>query len=134
MVRSVTPIISAASHHFRLPAIALKITCCTFIIRSISAAGTCWFIPPALPAAFSKRTDHVLIRPDKSHATNIGVVPNYRTSPSLIEYKPLTPGAKLAIATQDSFDRGTVVLAAAFAGQAQLTNSNRSFGQGAAGY
>src|ERR1700730_645932 len=70
MVRSVTPIISAASHHFRLPAIALKITCCTFIIRSTSAAVTCWFIPPALPTAFSKRTDHVLIRPDKSHATN----------------------------------------------------------------
>src|ERR1700730_18028038 len=57
-------------NHFRLPAIALKITCCTFIIRSTSAAVTCWFIPPALPAAFSKRTDHVLIRPDKSHATN----------------------------------------------------------------
>src|SRR3984893_13351678 len=57
-------------NHFRLPAIALKITCCTFIIRSTSAAVTCWFIPPALPAAFSKRTDHVLIRPDKSHATD----------------------------------------------------------------
>jgi hypothetical protein len=38
------------------------------------------------------------------------------------------------IATQDSFDRGTVILAAAFAGEGQLTNANRSFGQGAAGY
>jgi hypothetical protein len=38
------------------------------------------------------------------------------------------------IATQDSFDRGTVVLAAAFAGEGQLTNSNPSFGQGTAGY
>jgi hypothetical protein len=38
------------------------------------------------------------------------------------------------IATQDSFDRGTVVLAAAFAGEGQLTNANPSFGQGAAGY
>ena len=38
------------------------------------------------------------------------------------------------IATQDSFDRGTVILAAAFAGEGQLTNANRSFGQGVAGY
>ena len=38
------------------------------------------------------------------------------------------------MATQDSFDRGTVALAALFAGEAQLTNSNRSFGQGVAGY
>lgn len=38
------------------------------------------------------------------------------------------------IATRDSFDRGTVVLAAAFAGESQLTNANRSFGQGTAGY
>ncbi|MBV9225473.1 MAG: hypothetical protein JOY85_15685, partial [Acidobacteriaceae bacterium] len=38
------------------------------------------------------------------------------------------------IATQDAFDRGTFVLAALFAGEAQLTNANQSFGQGAAGY
>ena len=65
--------ISAASHHFRLPAIAFKITSCTFIIRSISAAGTagcCFSTLPAFQTAFSKRTDHVLIRPDRSHANN----------------------------------------------------------------
>jgi hypothetical protein len=32
--------ISDASHHFRLPAIAFKITSCTFIIRSVSADET----------------------------------------------------------------------------------------------
>jgi hypothetical protein len=64
----------------------------------------------------------------------LGIVPNYRTSPSLTEYKPISPGEKFRIATQDSFDRGTVILAAAFAAQGQLTNANRSFGQGAAGY
>jgi hypothetical protein len=47
-------------------------------------------------------------------------------------YEPLTPKEKFKIASQDSFDRGTFVLAAAFAGEAQLTNSNPSFGQGAA--
>jgi hypothetical protein len=63
-----------------------------------------------------------------------GIVPNYRTSPCLRNYEPLTPKEKFKIASQDSFDRGTFVLAAAFAGEAQLTNSNPSFGQGAAGY
>ncbi len=63
-----------------------------------------------------------------------GIIPNYRTSPSLHPYSPTTPSEKLKIASEDSFDRGTFVLAAAFAGEAQLTNSNRAFGQGLAGY
>jgi hypothetical protein len=71
---------------------------------------------------------------DKENKRILGVVPNYRTSPSLTEYKPISAREKFVIASQDSFDRGTVMLAAAFAGQAQLTNANRSFGQGAAGY
>jgi hypothetical protein len=64
----------------------------------------------------------------------LGIVPNYRTTPSLTDYKPISAREKFMIATQDSFDRGTVILAAAFAGEGQLTNANRSFGQGAAGY
>ena len=63
-----------------------------------------------------------------------GIVPNFRTSPSLREYKPLTVREKFLIAKEDSFDRGTVALAAAFAGVSQLENSNPSFGQGTAGY
>jgi hypothetical protein len=64
----------------------------------------------------------------------LGIVPNYRTSPSLDNYKPLTITEKFKIASDDSFDRGTVALAAIFGGEAQLTNANRSFGQGAAGF
>jgi hypothetical protein len=63
-----------------------------------------------------------------------GIIPNYRTSATLKDYKPLTAGEKFKIASQDAFDRGSVALAAAFAGQGQLTNSTPSFGQGAAGY
>lgn len=62
------------------------------------------------------------------------IIPNYRTSPTLHPYKPLTPKQKFTIATQDAFDRGTFVLAALFAGLGQVRNSNPSFGQGAAGY
>jgi len=64
----------------------------------------------------------------------LGIVPNYRTSPSIQDSEPLTIGEKFKIASDDSFDRGTVALAAIFAGQSQLTNANRSFGQGGAGY
>jgi hypothetical protein len=64
----------------------------------------------------------------------LGIVPNYRTFPSLTNYEPISPKQKFVIASQDSFDRGTVIIAALFAGEGQLTNSNRAFGQGAAGY
>lgn len=63
-----------------------------------------------------------------------GIIPNYRTSPTLREFEPLTSRDKFRIATEDAFDRGSFGLAAIFAGEAQLTNSNRSFGQGAAAY
>src|SRR5579871_638943 len=63
-----------------------------------------------------------------------GIVPNFRTSPSLTNYEPLTPKEKFKLAGEDAFDRGSFVLAAAFAGEGQLTNSNASFGQGVKGY
>ncbi len=64
----------------------------------------------------------------------LGIIPNYRTSPSLQNYKPLTTGEKFKIASQDALDRGTFALAALVGGESQLTNGNRSFGQGAAGF
>src|ERR1700760_3840171 len=72
--------------------------------------------------------------PEPSQKRIFGIVPNYRTFPSLVNYEPLKASEKFKIATRDSFDRGTVVLAAAFAGESQLTNANPSFGQGAAAY
>jgi hypothetical protein len=63
-----------------------------------------------------------------------GIIPNYRTAPTLKDYKPVTVREKFKIASQDAFDRGSVALAAAFAGEGQITNSSPSFGQGTAGY
>jgi hypothetical protein len=62
------------------------------------------------------------------------IIPNYRTSPSLHPYEPLTAKEKFKIATEDSFDRGTVALAVLFASEAQLTNATPAFGQGVTGY
>src|SRR5277367_4711388 len=58
------------------------------------------------------------------------IIPNFRTSPTLVHYEPISIKEKFKIANQDSWDRGTIALAAAFAGQGQISNSNRSFGQG----
>ena len=75
---------------------------------------------------------------DQTHNTEdkriLGIIPNYRTSPSLANYEPLTAKGKFKLASQDAFDRGTFILAGIFAGEAQLTNANRAFGQGAAGF
>jgi len=64
----------------------------------------------------------------------LGIIPNYRTSPSLLNYKSLASREKFKLASEDAFDRGTLGLAAMFAGESQLTNANRAFGQGAAGF
>jgi len=62
------------------------------------------------------------------------IIPNFRTSPDLPKYKPISSGEKFRIAAQDTFDRGTIALAAAFAGVNQFSRSNPSFGEGAQAY
>ncbi len=63
-----------------------------------------------------------------------GIFPNNRTAPTLKNHKPLSPKEKFAIARQDTFDRGTIFLAAVFAAEGQRTNAAPSFGQGVKGY
>ena len=72
--------------------------------------------------------------PEQPSKHVLWVIPNFRTSPIPEEYTPITPKEKFKIAAQDSFDRGTVALAAVFAGEGQLGNSTPSFGQGVQGY
>ncbi len=62
------------------------------------------------------------------------IIPNFRTAPLPATYKSLTAGEKFKLASEDAFDPGTFALAAVFGAQSQLSNYNRSFGQGAAGF
>jgi hypothetical protein len=80
------------------------------------------------------QSNSVDVPPDKESKHLLWIIPNYRTSPSLTDYQPLTVRAKFHVAAQDSWDRGTLALAAIFGAENQLTNSNRAFGQGAAGF
>jgi hypothetical protein len=86
----------------------------------------CMLVPPA----FCQQDNP----PESQNKRIFGIIPNFRTSPELKDYEPLTAAGKFKIAKQDSFDRGTVALAALFAGHAQLTDANPSFGQGVEGY
>lgn len=101
------------------------------MIHRILAAGAVLVV-----AAFSAVAQETSSNPTQEQESNraFWIIPNYRTSPNLLNYEPLTAGQKFKIATDDSFDRGTVVLAGFVAGESQLTNDNKSFGQGGAGY
>ena len=63
-----------------------------------------------------------------------GVLPNYRTVEASAPFVPLTAKQKFRIATKDTIDGPSYVLAGAFAGLYQLENQNPSFGQGLKGY
>src|ERR1700720_224146 len=101
------------------------------LLASVSTGQQTSPVDPAQPTVAQSSADNNA--PHESKRI-LGIIPNYRTSPSLQSYEPLTPGEKFKIASQDSFDRGTVALALLFGGEGQLTNANRSFGQGAAGF
>jgi hypothetical protein len=73
------------------------------------------------------------VQPEPESKHLLWILPNYRTSPSLTDYKPLTVREKFNVAAQDSFDRGTMIQAVLFGLENQRTNSNRAFGQGVAG-
>jgi len=65
--------------------------------------------PPVQPGTLAKGNQS---EPEPKRI--LGIIPNYRTSPSLTNYEPISVREKFVIASQDSFDRGTVILAAAF--------------------
>jgi len=107
-------------------------------VRSLLLFAVVVFAPAAAPCQQADRgetpAEPVARQPVEKQKRVLGIIPNNRTYPSLVHYEPISAKEKFKIATGDSFDRGTVVLAAAFAGEGQLTRSNPSFGQGVAGY
>jgi hypothetical protein len=110
---------------------------CRFYLRSIPAFAAATLLAiSAFGQTTAPETDHKddSAKPIENEKRLFGIIPNYRTYPALAHYEPISTKEKFKLARDDSFDRGTVVLAALFAGEGQLTNSNPSFGQGAAGY
>ncbi|PWU11929.1 MAG: hypothetical protein C5B51_01780 [Terriglobia bacterium] len=112
--------------------------------RNLSAAvvfaGFAWVAPcQEFPAVPPTHADVQTYGEGNETATQesrhiLGIIPNYRTYPRLLNYKPLSSEKKFKIASEDSLDRGTFALAGLFGGLGQLTNSNKSFGQGGVGF
>ena len=98
----------------------------------LTLAGLSFTLPAQQSA--DRGTTEEIKSPEPKENRLFGIIPNYRTSPTLVRYQPLNAGEKFKLATQDAFDRGTFLLAAEFAGEGQLTNANPSFGQGVKGY
>lgn len=94
------------------------------------------------PAAFSQQTalpDPTLQQqqpppPVPQHKRIFGIIPNYRTYPTLKDYKPISSGEKFKIFAQDTFDRGSFMLAGLFAGKGFLANDTPAFGHGVSGF
>jgi hypothetical protein len=101
------------------------------ILRILCSAAAVTLLTTSVGLCQSNSPD---MAPDPESKHLLGIVPNYRTSPSLTNYRPLTVREKFHVAAQDSWDRGTLALAALFGAENQLTNSNRAFGQGVAGF
>ena len=69
--------------------------------------------------------------PSKNHI--FWIIPNYRSDENSAEIKPLTPGAKMKIALDDSFDPSAFLVAGIFAGLSMAQKEYSSFGTGAQG-
>jgi hypothetical protein len=63
-----------------------------------------------------------------------GIIPNYRAVSADSTLPPLSAEGKFVLATQDSFDYSSLVVAGFMAGLAQARNSYPEFHQGATGY
>jgi len=64
----------------------------------------------------------------------LGIIPNYRAVSADTEPEPQSTKEKFGLATQDSFDYSSFILAGMLAGVGQARKSTPEFGQGAAGY
>jgi hypothetical protein len=73
-------------------------------------------------------------QPEQSGNRIFWIIPNFRTSPTLAEYKAISPKEKFKLAALDTFDRDTFALAAVFASEHQLSNATPAFGQGVQWY
>jgi len=70
--------------------------------------------------------------PSKNHI--FWIIPNYRSEEDPTKIKPLTPGAKMKVAFDDSFDPSAFLVAGVFAGLGMAQRQYPSFGQGAQGF
>ncbi len=89
----------------------------------------------SLPSAPEPRSDaQVSESQGKQSARILGIIPNYRAVSADTKLPPLSVKGKFKLATQDSFDYSSVLVAGFTAGISQARNQTPEFHQGGAGY
>src|SRR5258708_14274822 len=104
-----------------------------FLLASVVASAQENSPDPTATAAAAKKDTKEEEKPIEKQRV-LGVLPNYRTANDNGTYEPLTVRRKFYIATKDSTDYPVFLLAGAFSGLGQLTNSHGHFAQGMKGY
>ena len=108
-----------------------RIVCASVILVLFASISLCQTAPANPGAAQTSDSNN----PSPAESKRIlGVIPNYRSLSTQQQYQPISSSEKFKIASEDAFDRGTIIMAAFFGAESQLTNENRSFGQGGAGF
>ena len=92
--------------------------------------------PPAATVGDADTGDEEAIVKDPEAGRILGVIPDNKIVPSTKSSteEPLKPGEKFALATKDTIDPFTFVLAGFYAGVAQWQNDYPTWKQGAVGY
>jgi hypothetical protein len=85
-------------------------------------------VTPAPPASANDNSE------GKQPKRILWIIPNYRAVSANTQLPPLAFKDKFWLATQDSFDYSSFILAGALAGSGQARNATPEFRQGAAGY
>jgi hypothetical protein len=112
-----------------------RITCSAVVFGLFASVSPCQQTPAgdlAQPDVVQKTENNKPLLRERTRI--LGIIPNYRTSPSLQNYEPMTSREKFKMASANAFDPGVPLLAAFSGSVGQLTNANRSFGQGGAGF
>jgi hypothetical protein len=86
--------------------------------------------PPSLPTAPSPQDN----AQGKQSKRILGIIPNYRAVSADTTLPPLSVKGKFVLATQDSFDYSSILVAGFMAGISQARDSYPEFHQGAAGF
>ena len=123
-------------HIFFTPAVILSAGLALFasvaVAQEAAPAADASAAAPATDSSASQLAAAPTPPPQDKRA--FGVLPNYRTVEGSIPFSRLTTKQKFTIATKDSIDGPSWVLAGIFSGIGQLNNSHPSFGQGMEGY
>jgi hypothetical protein len=89
---------------------------------------------PSTPQTSAKPDQHGDDSEETQTKRILWIIPNYRAVSASTKLPPLSTKAKFVLATQDSFDYSSFILAGLLAGYNQALNSSPEFHQEASGY